>query len=154
MDENKDIELRSEKVRNIIGLIPSRIIRMGISVIFVVILLLLGGAYFFKFDCTINATAKLYNENSKVHYTVELPYNKLKLLETGQKLIIVVHNENSFATTVPDIDATLHISKEQSYFRVQGALDYPDFKLDEPIEGQATVYIGKTNLIDYALNKN
>lgn len=153
MDETKDIELRSEKVRNIIGLIPSRIIRMGITVIFVVILLLLGGAYFFQFDRTINATAELYNENNKAHYTIELPYNKLKLLETGQKLVIVVHNENSFASTVQDIDTTLHISKEQSYFRVQGPFDHSDFKLDEPIEGQATVYIGKTNVIDYVLNK-
>lgn len=127
---------------------------MGITVIFVVILLLLGGAYFFQFDHTIKATAELHNENNRVHYTIELPYNKLKLLETGQKLVIVVHNENSFATTVQDIDTTLHISKEQSYFRVQGTFDHSDFELNEPIEGQATVYIGKTNAIDYALNKN
>ena len=127
---------------------------MGITVIFVVILLLLGGAYFFQFDHTIKATAELHNENNRIHYTIELPYNKIKLLKTGQKLVIAVHNENSFTSTVQDIDTTLHISKEQSYFRVQGTLDYPDFKLDEYVEGQATVYIGKTNVIDYALSKN
>ncbi len=154
MDEIKDIELRSEKVRNIIGLIPSRIIRMGITVIFAVILVLLGGAYFFKFDHTIKATAELYNENDKVHYTIEFPYNKLELLQKGQKLIIIIHNENSIATTVQDIDTTLHISKEQSYYRVHGTFDHSVFKLDAPIKGQAVVYIGKINVIDYTLSKN
>ncbi|MGQ1948704.1 hypothetical protein ACT3CD_16555 [Geofilum sp. OHC36d9] len=154
MSENSSIELRSEKVRNIIGQIPSRIIRIGITVIFAVVIALLLGAYLFKFDHTINATAELYNENNKIHYIIELPYNKLKLLQTGQKLVILVHSENSLPATVQNIDTTLHINKEQSYFRVQGTIDYPDFKLDEPIEGQATVYIGKINVIDYALNNN
>ena len=40
------IELRSEKVRHIIGEIPSRIVRYGITIITFVILGLLVGAYF------------------------------------------------------------------------------------------------------------
>ena len=45
MADNK-IELRSEKVRHIIGEIPSRIVRYGITIITIVILGLLIGAYF------------------------------------------------------------------------------------------------------------
>ena len=45
MADNK-IELRSEKVRHIIGEIPSRIVRYGITIITFVILGLLIGAYF------------------------------------------------------------------------------------------------------------
>ena len=45
MVDNK-IELRSEKVRHIIGEIPSRIVRYGITIITIVILGLLTGAYF------------------------------------------------------------------------------------------------------------
>ena len=37
------IELRSEKVRHIIGEIPSKIVRYGITIITIVILGLLGG---------------------------------------------------------------------------------------------------------------
>lgn len=40
------IELRSEKVRHIIGEIPSKIVRYGITIITIVILGLLAGAYF------------------------------------------------------------------------------------------------------------
>ncbi len=153
MDETKDIELRSEKVRNIIGQIPSKIIRIGITIIFVVVLALLLGATFFKFDRTIDAPATLYIENTRVHYSIEVPYNKLKYLESGQKLVITVHSMNCFATTVQHIDTTLHINKEHSYFQVQGIFEDVVFKLDEPIkDGQATVYTGKTNLIEYILN--
>ena len=53
MEEIDKIELRSEKVRNIIGKIPPMIIRVGISVIFFIIIGLLAGSYFFKYDYTI-----------------------------------------------------------------------------------------------------
>ncbi len=43
------IELRSEKVRHIIGEIPSRIVRYGITIITFVILGLLVGAYFIPY---------------------------------------------------------------------------------------------------------
>ena len=153
MDEIKDIELRSEKVRNIIGQIPSRLIRIGITVLFGVILAVLTGAYFFKVDRTIDVSATLYIENSKLNYSIEVPYNKLKYLKSGQKLVITVHSLNSFITTIQHIDTMLHINKEHSYFQVQGIFDDPAFKLDEPIkDGQATVYTGKINLIEYVLS--
>ena len=152
--DKEDIALRSEKARNIIGQIPSRIVHMGITVIFIVVLFLLSSAYFVKFDHTIKTKTKLYNENNEVHYTIELPYNKLKFLNIGQKLVIILQNERRFTTTVQDIDTTMHINREQSYFLVQGTFDHAVFKLDEPIEGQVTVYVGKTNLIDYVLNNN
>jgi hypothetical protein len=58
MTENKDnIELRSEKVRNIIGQIPPRIVRVGITGIFFIIMGLLIGSYYFEYEYTIKTTA-------------------------------------------------------------------------------------------------
>lgn len=48
-EKNRDIELRSEKVRNIIGQIPSRILRIGITVISVIILLVILLFYFIPY---------------------------------------------------------------------------------------------------------
>ena len=48
------IELRSEKVRHIIGEIPSRIVRYGITIITFVILGLLVDAYFIPYPETIS----------------------------------------------------------------------------------------------------
>ncbi|MFV0362733.1 MAG: hypothetical protein ACK5LL_06550 [Suipraeoptans sp.] len=57
----KDIELRSEKVRNIVGKVPPRLLRIGISIISAVILLVLLLAYtipypqYYTTDITIAA---------------------------------------------------------------------------------------------------
>lgn len=151
-ENNNNIELRSEKVRNVIGQIPSRIIRIGIAVIFIVFMALFAGAYFIKFDRTIDSTAKLSNENNNIHYVIRIPYNKLKFVKPGQKLMVTVHNDHSFTTTIQNIDSTLHLNNKQSYFQVYGDFEHPEFTLDEPMEGQSTVYVDKTNLIDYVLN--
>lgn len=49
------IELRSEKVRTIIGEIPSWVVRYGIIVITIVISGLLAAAYFIPYPETIDA---------------------------------------------------------------------------------------------------
>ena len=54
------IELRSEKVRHIIGEIPSRIVRYGITIITIVMLGLLIGAYFIPYPETISAITVPY----------------------------------------------------------------------------------------------
>ncbi len=152
MSENKrNIELRSEKVRNIIGQIPSRIVRMGIAVIFVVILALLAGAYFFRFNHTIKVPATLYSENNQIHYTLEVPQNNLKHVSVGQKLVITVHNQNSFTTTIQQVDTTLHINRKSSYFKIRGTLNSKQLTVDEELEAIAKIYAGKTNVIGYIL---
>ena len=54
MADNK-IELRSEKVKHIIGEIPSGIVRYGITIITIVILGLLVGAYFIPYPETVSS---------------------------------------------------------------------------------------------------
>ena len=50
---NENTELRSEAVQNIIGYIPHWIIRWGITVIFLIVLVLLVGSWFFKYPDVI-----------------------------------------------------------------------------------------------------
>ena len=70
MADNK-IELRSEKVRHIIGEIPSRIVRYGITIITIVILGLLAGAYFIPYPETISAKVQMTNAHQG---TIDFPY--------------------------------------------------------------------------------
>ena len=46
-DEQNRIELRSEKVRNIIGQMPPFLIRWGNTVLLIIFILLLAAGYFF-----------------------------------------------------------------------------------------------------------
>jgi len=64
--EEKNIELRSEQVKEILGRPPKWVIRWGISVIFVIIAILLIGSYFFKYPDVIPATIEVTTENLPV----------------------------------------------------------------------------------------
>ncbi len=62
MIENKnDIELRSEKVRNIVGQIPPVLLRKGIAVISIVIIGVIIGSYFIPYPETLTMSVGLYS---------------------------------------------------------------------------------------------
>ena len=46
---NKDIELRSEEVQEVMGQVPAWIVRWGITLLFLVVVALLVGSCFFKY---------------------------------------------------------------------------------------------------------
>lgn len=111
MDEKDNIELRSEKVRSLIGQIPPVIIRAGISVIFIIILALLIGSWFFKFEYTIKTTATINQNNDSLFIKLKIPANEISKIRTGHKLILDfniipnLYNEKMITKiqTVPDI---------------------------------------------------
>ena len=55
----KEIELRSEEVQEIMGTVPSWIIRWGITVLFGVVLSLFVGSYFFRLPEVVEAEMTL-----------------------------------------------------------------------------------------------
>lgn len=57
--ENKEIELRSEEVQEVMGQIPSWILRNGTSVLLAIVLALLVVSYFFKYPDTIQTRMTL-----------------------------------------------------------------------------------------------
>lgn len=59
MDSRKDIELRSEKVRNIVGKIPPATLRIGISIISIIIMLVLVIAYFMPYPQYYNTKVEI-----------------------------------------------------------------------------------------------
>jgi hypothetical protein len=59
---HKGIELRSEKVRNIVGQVPPFLLRKGILIISFAIFLLLGIAWFLPYPETIPVDVNLYSE--------------------------------------------------------------------------------------------
>ncbi len=79
------IELRSEKVRHIIGEIPSKIVRYGIMIITVVILGLLAGAYFIPYPETISAKVQMTNARQG---TIAVPYKYVNTLARGMTVNI------------------------------------------------------------------
>ena len=59
MEAGKEIELRSEEVQEVMGQIPAWIVRWGITILFIVVLALLVGSYFFRYPDVITTSGKI-----------------------------------------------------------------------------------------------
>lgn len=59
MEAGKEIELRSEEVQEVMGQIPAWIVRWGITILFIVVLALLVGSYFFRYPDVITTEMTL-----------------------------------------------------------------------------------------------
>jgi HlyD family secretion protein len=63
-NEVDNIELRSEEVQEILGHIPSRIIRYGVTVILSVVLVLFVGSFFFTYPDILSAPVEVISHNA------------------------------------------------------------------------------------------
>ena len=72
-----NIELRSEKVRNVIGKVPPRLVSLGTVIITVIVLVLAVAFYKIPYPISIEANGEVVN-----HRTVQVfvPYKYLYLL--------------------------------------------------------------------------
>lgn len=80
--ENKQIELRSEKVRNIIGQIPSVLLQYGITIIGLSLLVLLGVSSFIPYQPSINTDISVTQwQDGSLHFSAVIPQNAVKKQE-------------------------------------------------------------------------
>lgn len=97
--------LYSEEIQDIMGRIPSKILKIGLTIIFAIILLLLIGSYFFKYPeiikcpivlITINPPHELYARS-----TGKIAYLKVQEHDTVQDgcLVAILHNTASYKDT-------------------------------------------------------
>lgn len=85
----ENIEIRSENVRKIIGQIPPKIIRSGITVIGLIILLLLTAVAFIPYPETLKAEVTVENYNN-IYINVKgtLPYSSVNQVKEGMNVEI------------------------------------------------------------------
>jgi hypothetical protein len=119
--KSDNIELRSEKTRSLIGEIPPIIIRIGIPVIFFVILGLLVFSKYFKYEYTINTTAIIEQKGSLTFINIKIPASKIIYIKKGQKVILNFDNikgtyNTKMITEIQEIPLVLNVSYDNSYF--------------------------------------
>ena len=124
MDEKDNIELRSEKVRNLIGQIPPVIIRAGISVIFFIILILLIGSWFFKFEYSIKTTATINQNTNSLIIKLTIPANEISKIKTGQKVILDFNNipnlyNEKVVIEIQSVPGILEITEDGGFYNAE-----------------------------------
>ena len=76
--ESENIELRSEKVRNVIGKVPTRLVSLGTVVITIIVLALVVAFYKIPYPISIDANGEVINQRI---VQVFVPYKYLYLFD-------------------------------------------------------------------------
>ena len=148
MADNK-IELRSEKVRHIIGEIPSGIVRYGITIITIVILALLAGAYFIPYPETINAKVQITNAHQG---TIDFPYKYVNTMARGMTANIEFegYDAETYGTANGVITAISHIPRQTaagSVFTAQVRITDCKYKMISGMTGTASILVSNESVL-------
>ena len=143
------IELRSEKVRHIIGEIPSKIVRYGITVITIVILGLLVGAYFIPYPETISARIEMTDMHQG---TVAIPYKYVNTIAKGMTVNIEVegYDAETYGTAHGMITATSHTPRqtaEGSMSTAQVRITDCRYKIISGMVGTASILVSNESVL-------
>ncbi len=161
-----NIELRSEKVRNIIGKMPPIIIRIGISVVFILVVGIILAAYFVKYDYRIETTGKLIPMKEKHMLYIYLPVTEQKKVKTGQTVFMTfAHRPNLYQeqlkTTIYSISDTIQVNENKAFY--QGISILPKqlttlknkkLHIKSPQTVNITIQVGKMSFIERIKNLN
>ena len=149
------IELRSEKVRHIIGEIPSRIVRYGITIITIVILGLLTGAYFIPYPETISAKVQMTNTHQG---TLIIPYRYVNTIENGMTTNIEFdgYDAETYGVAGGTIVATSHTPHhlaEGSVFTAQVKIASCKYPLIKGMTGSASIIVSQESVLQRIIHR-
>ena len=149
------IELRSEKVRHIIGEIPSGIVRYGITIITIVILVLLVGAYFIPYPETISAKIEMTDRQQG---TVDIPYKYVNTVKKGKNVSIELegYNTEMYGAANGMITATMHTPRQTAagnVFTAQVKVTDCKYKIIGGMTGTASILVSNESVLQRILQR-
>ncbi len=153
MPKFDNIEIRSEEVQEIIGNPPAKIIRIGITVIFLLVLFLVIGSFFFRYPDIIKARVTLKGDNPPAEIRARINGKITELFVCNKqkvkkgKTIAIIENTCNYSdllklkNTLKNIDKNpdtcfsalknnLNLGELQSYYSalIRQIKEYHDFK--------------------------
>ena len=151
----EQIELRSEKVRNIIGRIPPLLIRSGITLITLLIAGLATATCFIPYPENVKGKVEVtINSHSEIEIIAFIPYTEIKRLEEGMPVSITmdgysIGTDSHLNGKVKTIYKKVYKKEGKNYFRIDlklnNAVDY--FKMENGMEGTATIPLSDRSLM-------
>ena len=149
------IELRSEKVRHIIGEIPSGIVRYGITIITIVILVLLVGAYFIPYPETISAKIEMTDRQQG---TVDIPYKYVNWVVKGKNVSIELegYDTEMYGAANGTITATMHTPRQTAagnVFTAQVRITDCKYKIISGMTGTASILVSNESVLQRILQR-
>lgn len=117
--EHEQIELRSKKVRKIIGKIPPGIIRYGNMIVFMVFFVLIAFGFFFKYSSVITSQCALYEMKGEITGHLKINPQKTLFIDTTRDIMLTF----SFSPRISK-RAKVHINSISKKTYVKDHKDY------------------------------
>jgi hypothetical protein len=157
MEQPEKIELRSEKVRQIIGQIPPRIIRMGIASVFLVFVMLLMFATFIRFNYNIKAHGYLFGAPNTLKYELLVSASQSRFVVNGQPMVLFPQNQHyPFSRLETSVNATnteFVLLKSGTFVKVSGSIYSPNTTLTDTLPLEANIVAPKTTIFEILARK-
>lgn len=114
-----NLELRSERVRNIIGEIPPGLVRYGTMLVMFILVALFLAAYYIPYPQTLKANGKVIIENGISTINVPVPYKYINSIHKDMNVIVSVEgNNNKVPSTVSSVDNQMQDINNSHLFKV------------------------------------
>lgn len=154
MADIDNIELRSEKTRQIIGMVPSGIVRYGTLIICIIIGVLLVVSYFVPYPKNIQADATVVvNADGKLNVCAYIPYSHINTIQEGMSAEIEFEGYSPadygyVSATISHIDKNVHNINGQNYFKVDLNIQTNNtIILFEGMRGTANILISNKSIL-------
>lgn len=161
MEEHLGIELRSEKVRNIIGKIPPSLVRYGIGYITLLLLLLGMGAFYIPYSESIRAEVSVLPISGReVTAQALLPYSYVSRVKINMPVRVELtdykpHTQNHVEGRVAEVTDSLITINGKGYFnaiiRLEGSEALP--RLQAGMGGTILILLSDGNFIEYLFKR-
>lgn len=108
--QERDIELRSEKVRSIVGQMPSTLVRCGIATIGIVLLCLLTVAYFLPYKQVYSGTATIHEvafetQTDSTEITILLRFENKRPDNANVQMIYLQSPDKTFVGKIRELSS-------------------------------------------------
>lgn len=157
MEDHEKIELRSEKVRNIIGRIPPILIRSGISFMSVIIFALLLAAWFVPYPESLRIRCEIISaDDHSLQAVASAPYSFINRIKKQMPVKIETegYNPSSFGYTdgnIISMDDEILTRDGQNFFTIYISISPGSIPLKEKMKGQAIVLLSDKSLLKHIL---
>ena len=159
MADFENIELRSEKVRNIIGKVPPGIIRTGITDIILILLVLILATFFIPYPESVKASAVMTGTNgTNIHARLFIPYRYVTKIKKGMPVEMEMegYEATRYGYTkglIESCNDTVTVVNGNNYFTVEVTPDvcYTRYPLWKGMKGTASILISDKSIAHYIL---
>ena len=117
MERRDNIELRSEKVRHIIGRIPPSLIRTGTTVIALMVMAMAVAIYTIHYPITIEARGEVVQERGNLQVQLLIPFKYVSLFNEPMTAAVEFEGaDGTFTNKIVSHDTTIIPVNKQNYF--------------------------------------